>query len=220
MTAFRRLILSGVTLVAVVIWSAGVVAAGGSDWHLGYYTPSGNALSFASADRTPDGLATFNFTGQDNTALLVQTQGTSSLLGDDRGMRITATFTISNASVFTYFGEGQPGDCIPATPASTRLFFQTSNAGGFNETHFWWSNPASQVLVDGHWTVTATVNGAEWSDFYGHFGNDPGYAQGFTDAASNVTTIGLSFGGGCFFENGVGTTDGSGTFTLDSLSVG
>ena len=84
MTAFRRLILSGVTVVAVVIWSAGVVAAGGSDWHLGYYTPSGNTLSFASADRTSDGLATFNFTGQDNTALLVQTQGSSALLGDDR----------------------------------------------------------------------------------------------------------------------------------------
>jgi hypothetical protein len=27
-------------------------------------------------------------------------------------------------------------------------------------------------------------------------------------------SIGLSFGGGCFFENGVGTSDGSGAFTL------
>jgi len=34
-----------------------------------------------------------------------------------------------------------------------------------------------------------------------------------------VTVIGMSFGGGCFFENGVGTTDGSGTFTIDSFSV-
>jgi hypothetical protein len=31
--------------------------------------------------------------------------------------------------------------------------------------------------------------------------------------------IGLFFGGGCFFENGVGTADGSGVFTLASLSV-
>jgi hypothetical protein len=30
---------------------------------------------------------------------------------------------------------------------------------------------------------------------------------------------GFSFGRGCFFENGVGTTDGSGTFTLDSFTV-
>lgn len=38
-------------------------------------------------------------------------------------------------------------------------------------------------------------------------------------AASNVTEIGISFGGGCFFENGVGTTDGSGMFTLTSFTV-
>jgi hypothetical protein len=36
---------------------------------------------------------------------------------------------------------------------------------------------------------------------------------------SNVTDIGLSFGGGRFFENGVGTTHGSGTFTLNSFTV-
>jgi hypothetical protein len=31
--------------------------------------------------------------------------------------------------------------------------------------------------------------------------------------------IGFSFGGGCFFENGVGTTDGSGTLTLHTFTV-
>jgi hypothetical protein len=44
------------------------------------------------------------------------------------------------------------------------------------------------------------------------------YAAGFEAALSNVTDIGLSFGGGFFFENGVGTTDGSGT-TLNSFNV-
>jgi hypothetical protein len=34
-----------------------------------------------------------------------------------------------------------------------------------------------------------------------------------------VTSIGLSFGGGFSFENGVGTTDGSGTFTLNSYAL-
>jgi hypothetical protein len=66
---------------------------------------------------------------------------------------------------------------------------------------------------------TATVNGAEWSDFFGHFGSDPTYAAGFAAAASNVTAIGLSFGGGSFLENGIGTSDGSGTFTLESSAV-
>jgi hypothetical protein len=62
------------------------------------------------------------------------------------------------------------------------------------------------------------MDGSNWSDFYGHFGNDPAYAAGFNAAVANVTEIGLSFGGGCFFENGVGTTDGSGTFTLNSYT--
>jgi hypothetical protein len=60
--------------------------------------------------------------------------------------------------------------------------------------------------------LTATVEPLEWSDWNGQ----PGATQtaGFLDAASNVTTIGFSFGGGHFFESGVGTTDGRGTFTL------
>ena len=38
--------------------------------------------------------------------------------------------------------------------------------------------------------------------------------QELTDAAvAKVSTVGVSFGGGCFFENGVTTSDGSGSFT-------
>jgi hypothetical protein len=54
---------------------------------------------------------------------------------------------------------------------------------------------------------------------------DPGFgqpsaanAEAFNTAANNPTAVGLSFGGGCFFENGVGTTDGSGSFTLTNFS--
>jgi len=217
---FARPLVVGFVLVLAALVSSSPVLAGGSDWKVGYYTPSGRALSMASADLPSSGLATFDFTAQDNTALLVTDHGSSSLLGDDTSKTITATFDISGATdAFTYFGEGTPiNPC--GTPANARLFFQTSNAGGFDETHYWWSNPASAPLADGTSTVTATVNGAEWSDFYGHFGNDPAYSAGFNAAASNVTTIGLSFGGGCFFENGVGTADGSGTLTLTSFSVG
>jgi hypothetical protein len=194
--------------------------AGGSDWKVGYYTPSPiGALSFASADQPSAGAATFNFTNQPNTALLVTTHGASkgTLLGDLRAKTIHAEFDISGATgAFTYFGQGTADNpCIH--PANTRLYFETDNGGGFAFTHFWWSNPEEQVLSNGHWSLTATVQPAEWSDWNGQ----PGATQmpGFADAASNVTMIGLSFGGGCFFENGVGTTDGSGAFTLTSFSV-
>ncbi len=216
MSLFRRLMLVGVAVLAAAVWSAGPALAGGSDWKVGSITPSGRTLSMASADIPAIGLAAFQFTDRPNTSLLVTTHGASkgSLLGDLRGMTIRAQFTISGASAFFYDTTNNP--C--GTPASTRFFFETDNSGGFAFTHFWWSNPESQVLANGTFTLTATVEPAEWSDWDGK----PGVIRvpGFMDAASNVTMIGFSFGGGCFFENGVGTTDGSGTFTLDTFSVG
>lgn len=212
MSAFRRLVVPSLGVLAALVWSAGPAAAGGSEWKVGYLAGSDKTLSFASADLPDAGLAQFQFTNQPETSLLVTTHGNSPLLGDLRGKTITATFDVSGATAFFYDTSG--GNTC-GTPANTRLYFQTDNGGGFAFTHFWWSNPASQVLANGHFTVTATVEPAEWSDWDGK----PGVIRvpGFLDAASNVTMIGLSFGGGCFFENGVGTTDGSGTFTLDSV---
>lgn len=210
-----------------VVLAAGVLAAltsspvlaRASDWAVGYYTPSGKALSFASADGLPGGVATFNFTNADNTALLATTHGAfkGTLLGDDRGKTITATFHISDATgAFTYFGEGTPSNPC-GTPANVRFFFQTSKAGGFDFTHYWWSDTAFTLLDNGTFSLTANVSPVGWSDWNGQ--PSESNVGPFNDAASNVKLIGFSFGGGCFFENGVGTTDGSGTFNLDSFSV-
>ena len=216
---FARVTVAGLAAIAAVTLAAAPTMAASSDWRVGYYTPSGRALSMSSA-KAGDGIASFDFTNQPDTALLVTTHGASkgTLLGDLRGKTITATFDISGATgAFTYFGEGDPTVNPCFYPANTRLFFQTDNGGGFAYTHYWWTNPENQVLANGHFTLTATVEPTEWSDWNGQPGASE--AAGFDDAASNVTVIGFSFGGGCFFENGVGTTDGSGTFTLDSFSV-
>lgn len=221
MSRLRYSVLALAAAFAALLFASAPALAGGSGWHVGSLTPSGSTLSFASANAPAVGVATLNFTNQANTNLLVTDQGSSSLLGNDLGKTVTAAFTISGVTgTFIYGGEGSADNpCLPPT-ASTRLFFETSNAGGFDETHFWWSNPSSAVLAsNGTFTVTATVDGSQWSDFFGHFGNDPNYSAGFNAAASNVTMIGLSFGGGCFFENGVGTSDGSGTLTLNSFTV-
>ncbi|HZK72608.1 MAG TPA: hypothetical protein VFD88_01225, partial [Clostridia bacterium] len=162
------------------------------------------------------GIASLGFTTQPNTALLVTDNGSfkGSLLGDMTGKTIAANFDISGATgAFTYFGE--PDGC--GTPPNVRFFFETDNGGGFQFTHFWWSNPASQVLANGSFTLTVPLDPALWSDWNGQ--NGATQLAGFTDAVSNVTLIGFSFGGGCFFENGVGTTDGSGTFQLDAFNA-
>ena len=139
----------------------------------------------------------------------------------------TTTVTLSNVTgLFKYMGEPSCG--LPAQDggptANFRFYFQTSNAGGFNETHYWWSNPISSPLIGPKANETVTIknpfgsgSGALWSDYNGKLGTER--QAGFEEAISNITDIGVSFGGGCFFENGVGTTDGSGTFTLNSFNV-
>lgn len=196
-----------------------------SNWQIGYYTPSGRALSLAAAPAGASGsVASLNFTNLDNTALLV-TQNKAkfpSLLGDLTGKSVSASFTVSGLNAgqyFTYYGES---NATSGTPVNVRYFFETSGSGGFNEAHYWWSNPVAVDLntVSGSAMLASVpLTGANWSDFYGHFGNDPDYAAAFNAAVSNVTMIGVSFGGGSFFENGIATTDGSGTFTLNTFTV-
>ena len=229
---FLRLGIAGTMVVmaalavALLSGSGWVRAAGGgspaSYWHIGYYTASPHGtLSFAAApSAAPSGIASLNFTNQPNTALLVTNNKakSSALLGDLTGKSVYASFTVSGLTgSFMYYGEP---DACGGTTAYVRYYFETSNAGGFDETHYWWSNPA-------HYNFTAndsvnlgavSLTGDNWSDYFGHFGTGA-YSAGFNAAVSNVTEIGLSFGGGCFFENGVGTSDGSGTFTLNSYTV-
>jgi hypothetical protein len=223
----RSNLLRGVAVAAaaaslLAIGGPAFAAAGGSpasNWHIGYYTPSSvGTLSYAQAPKPATGVASLNFTSEPNTALLVTDQKAKNgnLLGDLNGKTVTATFTISGAGPFTYYGEATPSNPCPS-PANVRLYFQTSNAGGFDFTHYWWSNPAHADLANGTFTVTANVLPPEWSDWNGQ--NGATVPAEFAEAAGNVTEIGLSFGGGCFFENGVGTTNGAGTFTLTSYSA-
>jgi hypothetical protein len=219
-------VVMAVLAVALPSGSGLVRAADGgspaSYWHIGYYTSSPHGtLSFAAAPTAASGIASLNFTNQSNTALLVTNNKVQfpSLLGDLTGKSVSASFTVSGLTgIFMYYGEP---DACGGTTAYMRYYFETSNASGFDETHYWWSNPVSAALT-GNGPVSlpsVLLTGHNWSDFYGHFGDDPTYSAGFNAAVSNVTEIGLSFGGGCFFENGVGTTDGSGTFTLNSYTT-
>jgi hypothetical protein len=218
-----RFFVVGAAAVATLLVSSAPAMADASNWKLGYYTPSGRTLSFGEAGNAGNiGIASFDFTNLDNTALLVtDNKAKSAGLGDLSGKTVAADFTVSGlttGNTITYFNEP---DACGGTTAYVRYFFQTSNAGGFDETHYWWSNPVSSPLTGNGSANLAPVgfDGSNWSDFYGHFGNDPAYSAGFASAVSNITTIGLSFGGGCFFENGVGTTDGSGTFTLNHFTI-
>jgi hypothetical protein len=127
-------------LLAVLVLVGGAVgasvASGGnpaSGWHVGYYTPSGQTLSFAQAPSASGAVASLDFTSQPNTALLVTDQKAQfgSLLGDLTGKNLAATVTVSGVSGGASFIFGGPNYCGTNT-SFVRYYFETSNAGGFD----------------------------------------------------------------------------------------
>ena len=209
----RRTIIAITAVMALLVGANTADAAGG--WKIYSYNNSGQALSSKPAPAGTASIAEFTFSRTPDDALLAM-KASGSSDSSILGKRITATFAIVGTGTFTYWGEGT-ADNPCGTPANTRLYFNTAN-GPFAYTKYWWSNPASMILTaPGGGVVTAMVEPAEWSDWNGQNGaTDP---DAFANAASNPDLIGLSFGGGCFFENGVGVDPGSATFKLISYTV-
>ena len=205
----KRLIISMVAIVAALGVSAVAFAAStNTQWKLGSYTASGG-FSFKEAKS-----GNFTFPVVPNPALDLTNKGT--LVGNQLGKTITATFTINDpANTFTYGGEPDGSGGV----ANTRLYFDSASIVGSQvSTNYWWSDADVQDLANGTFTVTAVIDPAtSWSAYYGEPSSSNTAA--FDAAASNIKDIGLSFGGGYFAANGVGTSDGLGNFTLTSFTV-
>jgi hypothetical protein len=196
-----------------------------TSWTVYDYNPSGRAIaprvSAASMPATTDGNGNVSFPFKLNTYTALLTTTDPILTGDlsSKTLNVTVTVSGSTTGMFKY----QNGDgCI--YPANVRFYFTSPKASGTTGpgttgffTQFWWSNPANVQLLTENQTASISAhvfNPAEWSDWNGKRGTDsPEVTEAFMVAIHNVQTVGLSFGGGCFFENGVTTNDGMGTFT-------
>jgi len=177
-------------------------------WSIYNYNAANTAVTPKSASF--DGqTATFAFQANVYTARL--TTDAKSLTGNLSGKTLTDTITVTGATApfQTHFG----GGC--GNPPAVRFFFVDQQRGGFAYTNYWWSIPVSYVLANGTATITASLaDPHQWSDYNGQLGDvDPATTAAFFAAAADVQSIGLSFGGDCFFENGATTADGSGTFS-------
>jgi hypothetical protein len=206
-------------LVGFIVAAVAAIGIGGVS---AFADPSANWQLADGSAQGSGGIAAFNFSVPDKTRLLFNSKDPA-LLGSLSGSNMSATFTVagvSNGAAFTYSGQGTPSNPC-GTPATVRLYFDSIPPGTkFAFTNFWWADAstASYVLVNGTVTISAVVDPllGQWSDWNGQ--PSPGNQTAFNAAAANVTTVGLSFGGGCFFENGVGTTDGSGSFALTNFT--
>jgi hypothetical protein len=205
---YRVAAVAAVALMVSVGLATSAIASTNTQWKLGSYTANGG-FGFKEAKS-----GNFSFPVAPNPALDLTNKGT--LVGDQLGKTITATFTIADpGNTFTYGGEPDGSGGV----ANMRLYFDSASIVGTQvNTNYWWSDAEIQSMTDGTFTLTAVIDPTtQWSDYDGK--SSSSNTAAFDAAARNIKDIGLSFGGGYFAANGVGTPDGLGTFTLTSLTV-
>ncbi len=205
-----------------------------TEWTVYDYNPSNQAIAPRNSPNsmpatTTGDMTSFPFKPSIFTALLTTTD--ASLSGDLSSKTLNVTVSVTGgAGTFQYRDSATCG----SPPAKVRFYFTSPKASGPAcptggsalpqntgfYTQFWWSNPVSVPLFtdpQSSTMISQLVNApGMWSDWNGKFNNDPSCTpaieEAFQVAIHNVQAVGLSFGGGCFFENGVTTSDGGGTF--------
>jgi hypothetical protein len=224
--------MTAATSLTVLGEPADPAGSASSIWTVYDYNSSGRALAprkspgSMPATTASDGTTSFDFLPDTFTALLITTD--SALTGDLSGK--TLTDTVSVAGTAGGF-QAQNGDGC-AYPANVRFYFTAPSASGSSVgkppagfyTSFWWSNPANVPLLTGNQpsvSISAMMSDpSEWSDWNGQPASNPAVTEAFVEATQHVQSVGLSFGGGCFFENGVATTDGNPETFSSSFSEG
>jgi len=144
----------------------------------------------------------------------------------DVSSHVTATFriTTSQGAAFTFCGIecGNPG----TRPPNVRFYLEQHgwNSGcNWNDPNTpcqyrrWWSNPASQDLEAGDFTLSELLAPDKWSSVFGRTGMENPAA--FQSALNNLERVGFSFGGGSFFGHGVSVTDGTAIFELLNFEI-
>ncbi len=202
------------------------------DWTVYDYNPSNQALAPRNSPNkmpasTPDGGVTWTFPFRPDIYTALFTTTDPSMTGNLSGRTLTDQISVSGdaTSFMTQYNGG--AGCNTNVPATVRFYFVSPSASGSSVgsppagfyTKFWWSNPVNLQLLNGTETgaITANMsNPAEWSDWNGQSGANPAVAEAFLEATQKVQSIGLSFGGVCFFETGVTPTPN--TFTNETFS--
>ena len=203
---------SGTGLVCTIDTPTLDPSAESAEWTVYDVTPGGGGIHPRSGPNsmpatTMNGTTSFDFIPGTFTALLVTTSYPADLsqktLTDELMWRGTGTYAYRDGST-----------C--GSPPTVRFYFESPSASGPSTgsppagfyTQFWWSNPQSldlNAFTGGtlRQSMNFDLSVHQWSDWNGKFNDDPAVTEGFIDATQHVQMIGLSFGGGCFFENGV-----------------
>jgi hypothetical protein len=157
---------------------------------------------------------------------------TASLTEDDA---ITAVIDVDTSSGDVSFIGNPSGKCGTGAncPGSVRLLIEsnlpTGNGNapcvgpGLNQDNYWWSNPTDYVFVQGpsgDVTLQVSLDPGDWSNVCGKDGTAD--SAGFGAAIKDIKYLGLSFGSGSRYANGLGvngTNVGTAEFKLESFTI-
>jgi hypothetical protein len=134
-----------------------------------------------------------------------------------RGTLVVSTrVTMTGAASFSSL---DPITVSCSIPVTVRPFIW-SNGNGEGPYDRWWSNPRAIALVAGSATIEVPLLPEFWSSVNGVFGNGNSAARaGFTNAITNVSRLGVTFGGGCSFGHGVRVQGGTASFALTEYAI-
>lgn len=197
-------------------------------WLVYEWNSQGNYVA-GSAAGVGGGLAAFNFpaTGRNVAypAFLTTTVGGPF---NHTGKTLTASITVPVVSTPTFVFGGQiSGWNTGGAPANTRLFIGTIASAYSNRNYtanpsaYWWSSVGFSSISASTGTVSFsdTFDPAHWSNANGQ--SATGKLAEFGYAVANIAQIGLSFGGGSFYDVGVAVFNGTGSasFRLNTFTV-
>jgi hypothetical protein len=174
-------------------------------------------------------LPTYGYSTNNRTVVSFVT--TTNISGDFTGKTLTATFEIRpkiRDQIVAYGGYldaygNYPGWNTGTLPANVRLFFTSypltyfSSYGLYHFNDFFWSTEGAIFNeMTGTVTISAVLDPLKWTNAVGQVSPD-----WFNATIANCRQIGLSFGGGSFYDVGVGILEGTGgtTFYLNAFSV-
>lgn len=138
------------------------------------------------------------------------------------GKTLSTVVTIVGNSPIHFFGQISGWNNCP-TPANVHLYFSTRAVYDVNESstpggdsQYWWSS-AGAIMVDNTTaTITAQIDPSKWSNGLGKMGDT--LPAEFWSAVNGAVTVGMSLGGGCFYDVGV-WADGPTSLTINSFTV-
>jgi len=191
-------------------------------WQIGAFTADGG-FAVQEARPLPGKGVQFAFLDRPDTIILLTDHPAykGRLLGDLTGKTLSATVgaDVTAGTQFTYFGEPDGS----GKPANVRLYFETDLSLGpivcpcqdKGWSSFWYSNPMRldlEALKAGPVTLSVPLDPTQWADGQEVPATaDAAHLSDFAQAVAHVDHIGLTFGGGRHFHNGVGIVPGTGS---------